>query len=200
MTSTPLIENKFSLNFKDGIVNRCWIYPEAVLLTKVTNIDTAGDTLQCAIPSTVIDPIAPPQIIEVCLFTDGSPALYMIHSDILQITSIQPSVMFKNIYKKLESSYETVKVFISTLPNFTTKIDWRFGNIVLTSLGTGDDGLGNKYILCPVPLFPNFEGSLNEGNKSVVVEILSCGEPIFRSSSTSLHTLKMLDVPVIDTR
>lgn len=194
-----MIQSEFALNYDADIVDRCCIYPEATLLTKVTDIDTSTTILDCDIPTNVIDASIPDQLVEVCLFTDGTPAIEVLRSDIIEITNIEPTALFKNLYTTLESSYETIKVFVNHLPDFTAKIDCKYNNIVLTSLGTGEES-GNNYILCPVPLFPNFEGSLTEGNKSVVIELQNWGESIFTSSSTSMHTLSILDTPEIDTR
>ena len=200
MTSTPVVQDKFALNYEADIVDRWWLYPQSVLLSKINTIDSSGDVLECDIPSDIIDLSATVQIVEVCLFTDGSPALYTQHSDILEVTSIEPTVLFKNVYEELTSNHETVKIFVTHLPELTSLIDCQFNNIVLTSLGNGEDYGGNKYIICPIPLFPNFEGSISEGNKSITINLLSWGETIFTSSSTSLHTLKFLNVPEIDTR
>ena len=120
-------------------------------------------------------------------------------SPAIVILRVEPSVIFKNVIIELKSTYEEVKVFVSEIPNIKGRLDCKFETIIMPSKGIGTDAGGNKYIICPIPLFPNLDTSLSSGSKLIQVEIMSCSNVIFTSVTPADRTIEFMEVPLIST-
>ena len=114
------------------------------------------DIIRCEIPEGIFGTTKAFKLNERGIFSIDATSLSITYTAPITITGIEPSVIFKNVFSSLESSNENIKVFVADFPNFSGRVDCKFNNVILQSIGTNQDVNGNKYIICPLPLFPEF--------------------------------------------
>jgi hypothetical protein len=113
-----------------------------------------GEMLRWEIPQGNFGDVKLIKLVERELFLSDT-GLSIQYTEPLVITGIEPTVVFMNYIKQLESSSETVKILIENLPSISGSINCIFDSVTLQSIGTGITTSGTPYILCPLPLFPS---------------------------------------------